>query len=215
MAVLRVVPAGGLFAGAAPVGAMALGGLPTWLVLGVGLGLVAAAGVWAAFAVGTRRFGDATPPEGSTDPHGRRRAEVRAYLVGLGEPFRERETVAGFDVDFWLPRRAVAVTFDAEAYLGLVGAGHTAVLLEHELPGGRIGPRLPFETATPSLGTAATRVDRGAYARLGLEAGADRADVEAAYRERVLEAHPDQGGDPEELREVLRAYDRLVGSARA
>lgn len=195
---------------------MAIGGLPGWLVAGFALGLLAAVGVWAAFAVGMSRF-DGPGHEGAGgDPHGPRRAEVRAYLVGLGEDFTERETVAGHDVDFWLPRRQVAVTFDARAYLGLEAAGHTAVLLEHELPGDRIGPRLPFDTSggrrrSPTGGQ--PRGEERAYARLGLEVGADRHEVEAAYRERVLEAHPDRGGDTEELQAVLEAYDHLVGEA--
>ncbi|MFP4591477.1 MAG: molecular chaperone DnaJ, partial [Halobacteriales archaeon] len=112
---------------------MVLGALPGWLVAGVALGAVAAMGALIVFAVGTRRYG--TPPTGGvSDPHAPRRAEVRAYLVGLGEVFTERETIAGHAVDFWLPHRGVAVTFDASAYLALSSSGYRAVLLEHELP---------------------------------------------------------------------------------
>ena len=44
---------------------------------------------------------------------------------------------------------------------------------------------------------------------LGLDDDADDADVERAYRERVKEAHPDQGGTVEEFQLVRRAYREL------
>ncbi|ACM57200.1 ferredoxin Fer [Halorubrum lacusprofundi] len=44
---------------------------------------------------------------------------------------------------------------------------------------------------------------------LGLDDDADEADVERAYRERVKEAHPDQGGTVEEFQLVRRAYREL------
>lgn len=45
---------------------------------------------------------------------------------------------------------------------------------------------------------------------LRLEEGADEAAVEAAYRERVKEAHPDQGGSIEEFQAVRAAYEALL-----
>lgn len=44
---------------------------------------------------------------------------------------------------------------------------------------------------------------------LGLEPGTAPEDVEQAYRERVKEVHPDQGGDEEAFKRVRKAYERL------
>jgi ferredoxin len=41
---------------------------------------------------------------------------------------------------------------------------------------------------------------------LGVETDADESDVSRAYRERVKEAHPDQGGSREEFMRVQQAY---------
>ena len=49
-----------------------------------------------------------------------------------------------------------------------------------------------------------------AWELLGLPAGASLADVKAAFRQRALVAHPDQGGDGDAFRELHRAYARLV-----
>jgi curved DNA-binding protein CbpA len=50
---------------------------------------------------------------------------------------------------------------------------------------------------------------------LGLDPDADDAAIKAAYRERVLEAHPDHGGSPEEFKAVREAYEELKASAGA
>ena len=42
---------------------------------------------------------------------------------------------------------------------------------------------------------------------LGLPHGADEEAVRRAYRRRVKEVHPDQGGDEEEFQRVQEAYD--------
>jgi len=47
---------------------------------------------------------------------------------------------------------------------------------------------------------------------LGVSPDADEEDIERAYRERVKEAHPDQGGSVEEFRAVRMAYERLIAS---
>jgi len=44
---------------------------------------------------------------------------------------------------------------------------------------------------------------------LGLDPDADDADIVRAYRERVKEVHPDQGGTVSEFRAVQTAYERL------
>ncbi|MFB6135388.1 MAG: ferredoxin Fer [Halobacteriaceae archaeon] len=47
------------------------------------------------------------------------------------------------------------------------------------------------------------------YEVLGLDPDADEADVVRAYRRRVKEAHPDQGGSAAEFEAVKAAYERL------
>jgi ferredoxin len=47
------------------------------------------------------------------------------------------------------------------------------------------------------------------YEVLFLDPGADEEAIERAYRERVKQAHPDQGGSVEEFRAVRTAYERL------
>ncbi|MGZ0746587.1 ferredoxin Fer [Haloparvum sp. AD34] len=44
---------------------------------------------------------------------------------------------------------------------------------------------------------------------LRIEPDADDGDVEAAYRQRVMETHPDQGGSPEEFQLVTEAYEAI------
>ena len=44
---------------------------------------------------------------------------------------------------------------------------------------------------------------------LGIGTDADQAEVEAAYRRRVKETHPDQGGSAREFQEVRAAYEEL------
>ncbi|MFC7081511.1 ferredoxin Fer [Halorussus caseinilyticus] len=42
-----------------------------------------------------------------------------------------------------------------------------------------------------------------------VDADADDEEIEQAYRERIKEAHPDQGGSVEEFKAVRRAYERI------
>lgn len=205
-----------------------LAALPEWLLVGLALGAVVAAAVAAVFVAGVRLLpaGSAPGDPGESAGEGRRRAEIRAYLGAIGEPFVEDSRVAGQRVAFLLTDRDVAITFDARVYFRLERAGLDAVLVEHEMPGAGLGARLPFET--PGDGTAgrnaatagategsgegrrpvATGADatRAALSVLGLPPDADREAVRAAYRERVKEVHPDHGGDPEAFRRVREAY---------
>ncbi|SHH02815.1 ferredoxin Fer [Halobaculum gomorrense] len=53
------------------------------------------------------------------------------------------------------------------------------------------------------------------YDVLGLDADADDAEVEQAYRRRVKEAHPDRGGSAEEFQRVREAYEVVVSGRAA
>ncbi|MFB6152509.1 MAG: ferredoxin Fer [Haloarculaceae archaeon] len=48
---------------------------------------------------------------------------------------------------------------------------------------------------------------------LGVEPGADPDEIKAAYRRRVKEAHPDQGGSVREFRRVRAAYDEITADS--
>lgn len=48
---------------------------------------------------------------------------------------------------------------------------------------------------------------RSVWEILGVTRDASLDELRAAYRRKVLETHPDQGGDAEELKRVLRAYE--------
>ena len=44
---------------------------------------------------------------------------------------------------------------------------------------------------------------------LGIDPNADEAEIDRAYRRRVKEAHPDQGGSSSEFQSVYTAYERI------
>lgn len=189
--------------------ALAQVGLPQWLLVGIGLGVLLTVLIAVTFAIGTRAFPDAS--RGRNVGEGgelRRRAEIREYLRSIGESFVEDHPIEGQTVAFYLPAHDVAVTFDARTYFLLDRAGVHAVLVEHELPGSGVGERLPFETPEPSEDGVAA-----AFATLGLPPTATGEDVRRAYRERVKEVHPDHGGDAEAFERVRQAY--TVASERA
>jgi ferredoxin len=50
---------------------------------------------------------------------------------------------------------------------------------------------------------------------LRIDSDADEEEIEAAYRERVKQAHPDHGGSAEEFRAVKTAYERLEAGYRS
>ena len=48
---------------------------------------------------------------------------------------------------------------------------------------------------------------------LSVEPGAEEADIRRAYRERVKEVHPDQGGSTRQFRRVKAAYEAILSGA--
>ena len=183
--------------------------LPSWVLAGLSLGLVFAAFSAAMFVVGEQLF--PSPPGRRSDEaergQARRHAEIRHYLDDIGERYAEDHPVAGHTVAFYLPERDVAVTFDAQAFFDIQGRGIDAVLCEHEMPGHHLGRRLPFEVPELEWEPASEpdAVER-AFRALGLSPAASTDEVRDAYRERVMEVHPDHGGDEESFREVRDAY---------
>ncbi|WP_276271515.1 J domain-containing protein [Haloarcula litorea] len=190
----------------------AAGTVPEWLLLGVVIGVAGSLLVAVVFLVTARLFpAEQRARRARTVGDGgeeRRRGELREYLRAIEEPFAENHFVEGQHVAFYLPKRDVAITFDAQAYYRIERSGTTPVLVEHEMPGVHLGARLPFETPEVSLGPDPEPVNPAvqAFDELGLPRSASRAEVKSAYRERVKEVHPDHGGDEEAFRRVREAY---------
>lgn len=187
-----------------------LDALPRWFLVGVVLGLAASLFAASAFVLALRYLPAKNRHEPRQRGDSRRRSELREYLDAIDEPYAEDHPVRGQTVAFYLPARDVAITFDARAYYRIERSDTVAVLVEHEMPGVHLGDRLPFETPAVDAGVATDAKDRdpvsAAFAELGVPAGASLAEVKAAYRRRVKETHPDQGGDEDEFRRVREAY---------
>ncbi|MEF8840515.1 MAG: DnaJ domain-containing protein [Haloarculaceae archaeon] len=195
----------------------ALFGLPRWLVLGLGFGVAASLCAACLFYVGDRLF-----PSGrgrSTDWSGdaRRVIEIREFLDAIGESYAENHPIDGQTVEFYLPERDVAITFDARAYYIIERSATNAVLVEHEMPGFHLGSRLPFETPEVEFGRddptrgmggldGGTDPVEGAFAVLGVPRTATEAQIRSAYRSKVKDVHPDHGGSQDEFRRVREAY---------
>jgi hypothetical protein len=191
-------------------------GLPEWLVVGIALGLASSVLVALLFFVADRRY-PTEQPDHTDGGEERRRTEIRQYLDAIGEEYVERHRIEGEEVAFYLPERDVAVTFDVGAFYRIDRSDTYAVLVEHEMPGFQLGSRLPFEVpevafddggpgGTPSEADADADTLAAALAELGVGADADGEEIRAAYRRRVKETHPDQGGDEEEFKRVREAY---------
>ncbi|MFA1610525.1 J domain-containing protein [Halobellus rubicundus] len=183
--------------------------LPPWLVFGLlggGVASVIAAGV---FLVGGRLFPDEPAPRAERiDGSARRRAEIQRYLRDIDEPFAEDYEIGGETVEFYLPQRDVALTFDAQAYFRLERAGTYTVLCEHEMPVRALGRRLPFEVPTVGVESESDRSNpvQDAFEHLGVSRPATVEEVRDAYRDRVLSVHPDHGGSEAEFKRLQEAY---------
>jgi hypothetical protein len=187
---------------------------PGWLAWGLSITAVVTVVVAAVFVVGERLFPtEPVTPAAERSGEWKRRREIREYLRAIEEPFAEDHFVAGSHVAFYLPRRDVAVTFDAPAYFRIRNSATHVVLAEHEMPGRALGGRLPFETPNPEdlFGDQDGAEDdeqsvAEAFDTLGVSRGASDAELKTAYRERVKDAHPDHGGDQETFERVREAY---------
>jgi DnaJ-domain-containing protein 1 len=196
----------------------ALTGLPSWLVIGVLLGLCGSLLVAVAFLAASRALPEQDRERSREGGESRRRTEFREYLDAIEEPYIEDHVVDDETVAFYLPERDVAVTFDARAHYHLRRSEVHSVLVEHEVPATMFGDRLPFETPEVGVddethegnpldgGTGEGDALEAALAELGVPAGATMEEVTRAYRRRIKEVHPDQGGDEESFRRVREAY---------
>ena len=183
--------------------------LPPWLVLGLAGGGLASLVVAGVFLLGGRLFPDQPTPSGDRiDGSTRRRAEIRSYLGDISEPFAEDHEVDGRTVEFYLPNRDVALTFDPKVYFELERAGTYTILCEYEMPARALGRRLPFDV--PEVGTSAeirgTDPVAVAFDRLDLSRDASAEEVRDAYRDRVKRVHPDNGGSQAEFKRLQEAY---------
>jgi hypothetical protein len=186
-----------------------VGALPPWLVLGILLGVASSVGVAGLFFMADRYFTARPHDERHSTVDERRRVEIRGYLSGIDERFVENHQLSGETVDFYLPDRGVAITFDPRIYYEIDRTDVYPVLLEHELPGIHIGGRLPFETPETPDRTLQERPEREvetAFAQLGVPADASADEVKDAYRRRVKQVHPDHGGDEQAFKQVQEAY---------
>lgn len=184
--------------------------VPVWVLNGALLGLLLSVVVAVLFYLLVRWFPSEQPAEAHRESGDeRRRDEIRTYLDLIDEQYVENQVVEGHRVAFYLPVRDVAITFDARAHYHFDRAATTSVLIEHELPGLALGPRLPFETPDIDFeDESESEVDpqAAAFAVLGISAGASPQEVQRAYREKVKEVHPDHGGDRDEFKRVREAY---------
>lgn len=186
-------------------------GLPRWVALGLGFGLVASLCAACLFYLGDRLFPAARTRTTGWSGDARRITEIREYLDAIGEQYAEGHLIEGRTVEFYLPKRDVAITFDARAYYIIERSPTYAVLVEHEMPGFHLGSRLPFETPEVEFGvgreteTAMDPVER-AFAVLGVPRTATEAQIRSAYRAKVKDVHPDHGGSQDEFHRIREAY---------
>jgi hypothetical protein len=191
--------------------------LPQWLLVGIGLGITASLVAAVLFVVANRLYPSPASRRRRYDGESRRRTEIRKYLEAIDEQYAENHFVEGQHVAFYLPARDVAITFDARAYYRIERSPTYAVLVEHEMPGLHLGHRLPFEVPEVTVGAPGSDQQdptAAAFAELGVPTSADVEEIKAAYRRRVKETHPDQGGDEDEFKRVREAYTTVRKHSR-
>ncbi|WP_331236395.1 J domain-containing protein [Natronorarus salvus] len=193
--------------------------LPWWFIAGVLAGLCLTVLIAGVFYVGTRLYPD-TPSAGPRRTgDDRKRREIRTYLEAIGERFVEDSEIGGRVVEFYLPERDVAITFDVRTYFTVGETETDTILVEHEMRGVHLGARLPFEVPEFEFGVEGSAEEaetiRAAYAFLGLPTDADAGEVRRAYRERIKHVHPDHGGDRETFDRVREAYEIASDHASA
>ncbi|WP_436929541.1 J domain-containing protein [Halosimplex halobium] len=186
-------------------------GLPHWLVVGLGLGVASSVLAAVLFVAADRLYPSPRAHRRRDDGEHRRRGELRDYLDAIGESYAEDHFVEGQHIAFYLPERDVAITFDAHAYYRIDRSPTHPVLVEHEMPGVHLGDRLPFEVPDVDFGPEEADGEHrdpatAAFEELGVSASASLDEVKAAYRRKVKEVHPDQGGDEDEFKRVREAY---------
>ncbi len=193
--------------------------LPRWFIVGALAGLGVAVVIAGLFYVGTRLFPDRPSPGPRRTGTDRKRREIRYYLEAIGERFAEDTEIGDRVVEFYLPERDVAITFDVKTYFTVGDTETYAILVEHEMPGVHLGARLPFEVPDFEFGVEAENGEaetiRAAYAVLGLPTDAEASEVRRAYREQVKHVHPDRGGDRETFNRVREAYETATDHASA
>ncbi len=182
--------------------------LPRWFVVGVLLGLLVGVLIAVVFYVGVRYYPDTGARAGGSYSYGDeyRRREIHRYLEAIGERVFADHLVDGQRVDFYLPDRDVAITFDGRTFFELERCGTVVVLVEAEMPIAHLAARLPFDVPRFGDRNEVRDVPRAAYAVLGVPIDADESEIRAAYREKVKAAHPDRGGSREAFAEVRQAY---------
>ena len=183
--------------------------LPQWLLVGLGLGVVSSVFAACLFVAADRLY-PTRQTHRPDDGEGRRRAELRDYLDAIDESYAEDHFVEGQHIAFYLPERDVAITFDARAYYRIERSPTVPVLVEHEMPGVHLGDRLPFDVPDVDFGIPEEEERRdpvtAAYSELGVASTAGLDEVKSAYRRKVKDVHPDQGGDEDEFKRVREAY---------
>lgn len=161
------------------------------------------------FVLGERYLGNHSDTTTGVDGTSRRHVEIREYLREIGESFDENHLVHEQEVEFLLTERDVIITFDPQVYFNLESTGLHPILCEYEMPAAQLGRRLPFEIPEHNPVSPAPIVDESvadAFAKLGLQQSADEAAVKQAYRAKVKQVHPDQGGDEGQFRRLQEAY---------
>jgi hypothetical protein len=93
------------------------------------------------------------------------------------------------------------------------GAGPGAAAGTRGARGRAAGPGAGTPGAEAGARPGPGAVDPAHYRTLGLPTDATAEQIEAAYRRRIKEVHPDQGGDEESFRRVREAYVALTEGA--